>query len=404
MDGRFGKRDFLKLIFQGGLYTLGGWGMAGSAKSGGAMEKGLLDAIEASDVAGASKLVAKDIRQGIDPWKIHLSLFPVVQRVLNPPFINPHLPKMYRICRELVPYLDEDKVSDLIALEVTEYTRRPKMKKIPMAALLTSPVAFEDIETAIRENDPEKVTVLMATFLERKGGAEFARRVLLLGAGYLNNSLGHSFSCTAFILLEMLERTDQEVWPALSTLADYFCKGQFHTTPELKKSTSPTEKQDLNGSMFRAASGRGIVNLHHPITRYAIERVRKFLTQEEYDHTINAWVEFMGDKKGIEVSFGDTGSGRVEDYGRFYENFSKVDARRMVTSVREMISSEEHRRKLGRFIVQGLCDRYQGDYNPHYLTGLGSALWVLDRYRDQPAIVANTLFQYLDFFFSGVGS
>jgi hypothetical protein len=76
----------------------------------------------------------------------------------------------------------------------------------------------------------------------------------------------------------------------------------------------------------------------------------------------------------------------------------------MVTSVREMISSEEHRRKLGRFIVQGLCDRYQGDYNPHYLTGLGSALWVLDRYRDQPAIVANTLFQYLDFFFSGVGS
>jgi hypothetical protein len=54
------------------------------------------------------------------------------------------------------------------------------------------------------------------------GGAEFARRVLLLESGYLNNSLGHSVSCTVFILLEMLERKDQDFWQSLSVLADYF--------------------------------------------------------------------------------------------------------------------------------------------------------------------------------------
>jgi len=376
--------------------------MGTSAKPAKAMEKSLLEAIETSDVEGALKLLERSIREGADPWKIHLSLFPVVQRVLNPPFINPHLPKMYNICRELVSYLSKDKIAALVTLEVAEYARRPKMKKIRRATLLTSPVAFKDIEIAIKGNDPEKVTVLMATFLDQKGGAELARRVLLLGSGYLNNSLGHSVSCTAFILLEMLERRDQDSWPALSTLAGYFCKGIFHTIPELKKSTSLTEKQNPNRLMLRATSGRGIVNLHHPITRYAIERVRKFFTQEEHDHMVNVWVEFMGDKREEEMSFGSIESEPVEDYGRFYETFSRLDAKRVVASLRGMISSEEGRHKLGRFIVQGLCDKYQGDYNPHYLTGLGSVLWIVDQYRDQPSIVANGLFQYLDFFFSGL--
>ena len=373
-------------------------------KSGETMEKSLLDAIEASDVEGASRLLAKSISQGVDPWKIHLSLFPVAQRVLNPPFINPHLPKMYRICRELAPYLAEGKVAGLVTLEVTEYARRPKTEKIPRAVPLTAPVAFKDIEIGIRENDPGKVAVLMATFLDQKGGTEFARRVLLLGSGYLNNSLGHSLSCTAFILLEMLERADQDPWPALSGLADYFCKGKFYITPGLKKSISSSENQNLNRFMLRAVSGRGIANLHHPITRYAIERVRNYLNQEEYDHMVSAWVEFMGDKGEEEVHFTDIKPESMEEYDRFYERFSKLDAQGVVSSLRGMISPEEGRHKIGRFLLQGLCDRYQGDYNPHYLTGLGSALWVVDQYRHQPAIGVNALFQYLDFFFSGLKS
>ncbi len=48
--------------------------MTTSEKSGGAVERKLLDAIEASDVAEALKLVKEMMDQGIDPWKIHLSL------------------------------------------------------------------------------------------------------------------------------------------------------------------------------------------------------------------------------------------------------------------------------------------------------------------------------------------
>ena len=35
-----------------------------------------------------------------------------------------------------------------------------------------------------------------------------------------------------------------------------------------------------------------------------------------------------------------------------------------------------------------------------YLTGLGSALWVVDRYHERPPIAANALRQYLNYFFT----
>ena len=132
----------------------------------------LVQAMEASDAAGASRLLGKKLAEGGNAWKIHLALYPVVQQVLNPPFINPHLPKMYAICRVLVPYLKNDEVAALIHLKVTEYARRPKLQKLPKAKLLNLPVAFNEVEAAIEEQDREKTAILMATYQAQKGGAE----------------------------------------------------------------------------------------------------------------------------------------------------------------------------------------------------------------------------------------
>ena len=68
----------------------------------------VVDAVEKSDVARINALRGA-IGTHDDPWKIHLSLFPAVDRVLNPPFINPHLPKMYNICRDLLPPISPKK-------------------------------------------------------------------------------------------------------------------------------------------------------------------------------------------------------------------------------------------------------------------------------------------------------
>jgi hypothetical protein len=362
----------------------------------------LLEALEASDAARASELVGEKLSNGGEAWEIHLSLFPVVQRVLNPPFINPHLPKMYGIYRELVPYLRKNELPALIRLEVTEYARRPKLKELPKAKLLNSSVSFHEVEAAIGDQDWEKTAVLMATFHAQEGGVELARRLLLLGSGYLDGSLGHSISCTAFILLEMLERGDQDPWPALATLADYFCKGRFHTTPALRKSTAFPSDEVLDYPVFRATSGRGIVNLHHTITLYALERVRQFFSKEEYHHMMGACIAFMKDKKAKQIKVDRSGMEPPADYTRFYETFSKMDAKSIVPSAAGMIVSTRGRHQLGRFLIKSLCDQYQGNYNPHYLTGLASALWVVQRYWSQTPIALNALFQYLSFFFEGI--
>jgi hypothetical protein len=364
----------------------------------------LLQALEDSDITRAKGLFTEEIKKGGDAWKIHLSLFPAVQRVLNPPFINPHLPKMYCIYRQLIPYLRRDEIPELIGLEITEYARRPKLEKLPKGNPLTTHVAFDDIRSAIRAKDREKTAILMATFYAQAGGTELARQLLLLGSGYLKDSLGHSVSCTAFILLEMLERTDQDPYPALTTLADYFCKGGFHATPVLRKTPAMGTDEVFERHLLRATSGRGIVNLHHTITIYSIEHVRQFFTEEQYNHMIGAWISFMEDKKLELVTLDGHKTELQGDYDRFYETFSKGEAKSVVAAIRGMVASQKEQSELGRFFVRALCDRYRGDYNPHYLTGLGSAFWVANRCTKQAPIVTNALYQYVDFLFDGLRS
>jgi len=156
--------------------------------------------------------------------------------------------------------------------------------------------------------------------------------------------------------------------------------------------------------LLRATSGRGIVNLHHTITLYAIERVRQFFSKEEYEHLTGAWIEFMGDKRAEQIALDSSAVEGPANYTRFYETFSRLKAKSVLASVGAMIVSEQGRRQLGRFLIKALCDQYQGNYNPHYLTGLGSALWVMDQYWNHAPIAINALFQYIDFFFDGIKS
>jgi hypothetical protein len=370
---------------------------------GGKMMDQLLQRMEQSDLEGVWGLIGEELSGKDRAWAIHLTLFPLVQRVLNPPFINPHLPKMYGIIREFLPYLEEDDIPPLVRLEITEYTRRPKSMGVVSPRRHASAVSFSQIEAAIGEREKERVAALMQAFQEQQGETELARRLLLLGSGYLDRSLGHSVSCTAFILLEMLARPDQDSWPALDTLADYFCQGRYHTTPELDGTADLPAEEDLERHLLRATSGYGIVNLHHTITRYAIERVRHLLSEAEYTHLINCWVEFLG-AKSAEAPAVAINAEPVTDYDRFYRCFAKREEQAVLSSLAGLIRSKEGRQQLGRYLIRGVCDQYQGDYNPHCLTGLGSALWVVSRYHDRPPVVANALGQYLNYFFTETAS
>ena len=117
---------------------------------------------------------------------------------------------------------------------------------------------------------------------------------------------------------------------------------------------------------------------------------------------VNAWVQFLGDKRAEKVTLKEGEAQAVEDYDRFSKMFAEMKPGPATVSSIRMAAAEGGRKKLGRFLIQAVCDQYQGSYDPHYLTGLGSTLWILEQYWKDPAIAANALHQYLDFFFNGL--
>ncbi|MDQ1279208.1 MAG: hypothetical protein QG670_468 [Thermoproteota archaeon] len=354
----------------------------------------LLDAINFSDVKQASSLFLDKMSKKENALKIHNSLFPIVQRVLNPPFIAPHLPKMYSICRQLFPYLEQDEIPSLVRLEIEEYARREKLESLPRSGT-TIPVEFSEIKTAIKSQDVNHTAELFTSAYVSLGKTEFAKQLLLLGSGYLSNSLGHSISCTAFILKEMMDRSDP--WPALSALADYFCKGRFSETPDLRLEKLSSLK--VEEVLLCAVSGSSIVDLHHTITLYAIEQVLHLLTPREYEYMLASWVEFVGDKR-LELFSTDRKFDAPESYSQFDRVFSGFDAIETVNCLAALLSSDLKRHRMGRFIIKGLCEHYTGEYNPHFITGLGAVLWLIERYWDQPNVALTGLYQYIDFFYN----
>jgi hypothetical protein len=366
------------------------------------LDNDLLKAVEMLGPNRALEMYDRRLEAGSDAWEIHLELFPVVQRVLNPPFINPHLPKMYNICCEFFPYLDPEDIPALVRLEVTEYARRAKLEELPKTSIPDSVIHFEEIETAIGKRNWKTTASLMAVFHHQQGGQEFARRLLLLGSGYLDRSLGHSISGTTFILLEMLERKDQDPWPVIAALADYFCNGRFKEAPELISDPTINSNGDLRDQLLRAVSGRGILNLHHPITLYAIERVRFLFDAAHYNHLIAQWIKFMGDKVADRIEFPFSTEKAPADYSEFYEKFSQYEREPVLRWAAGMMGSSEGRKILGRYLIKAVCDQYRGHYNPHNLTGLGSTLWIMENWWDDPEVALTALYQFVDYFFEDI--
>ena len=364
------------------------------------MKYDLLEAVEVSDPQVAIAAFDERMSAGIDPWELHRSLFPTAQKVLNPPFINPHLPKMYAVNRELILRLEAEDIGSLVRIEVSEFARRSKMRSIPQHRSENGGVRFEEIESALPLEAPEKTAAMMMSYSIQNGIHELARKMLMLGSGYLGESLGHSLSCTAFILMEAMAPGDHDVWPALYTVANYFQKGGFRNMPAMQ--TGPISDEELEGHLLRAASGRGIVNLHHTITIYAIERVRHLLTDEERNHLIRSWIAFMGEKEAARIPEGDVLTGTLLGYPMFYALAASLDSRATLSGLCTLVDSRINRARMARYLIKAVCDLYQGNYNPHYLTGLGSVLWILDRFHERRRIVANALYQYLDYFFTDV--
>ncbi|NNK97315.1 MAG: hypothetical protein HKP41_23415 [Desulfobacterales bacterium] len=362
----------------------------------------LLDSIRNSDPSGARVILESLLEDGRGPWAIHEALFPVVQCVLNPPFINPHLPKMYAINRELAGYLEQEDIAILVRVEVEEYARREMLPPIARPSFVSDVDDFTDVEKAIVTGEIETTAKVLSAFMASAGPLPLVKHLLMLGSGYLDRSLGHSISCTAYLLIEMNIRRDEDPWPVMVSLAEYFCKGNFSKKPTLQYSAISDYPEVYLLNLKRAVSGRGIGPLHHTITLYAIEKCRHFLGHQEYDHALTMWNKMLGDKTEDLVPVDEVASLPLPDYFTFFHTFLESDPIKILEVVKNSLNSMDERHRLAQFLIKAVLQCYNGYYNPHYLTGLGAALWVMDRFHEHPDVVLTCLNQYLDFFYTGV--
>ena len=359
----------------------------------------LVLSIKQSNRIRALDILDKRLGTSTDALALHNEIFPVAQLVLNPPFINPHFPKMYRIFRELFDYLEPGEVTDLVRVEVSEYAQRMKLEEFPRSKDL-SHASDDELRDAIRRYDRELVANMLLYIKFKEGNAGLSRRLLKIGSGYLNSSLGHSISCTAFMLLELANWNVSDSWPAISMLSEFFCKGGFADTPEnLAGGASPSMVDD---NILRAVSGTGIVNLHDTITIYSAERSQSPVDEELHNHLLGSWLQYLDDKEPVPFKVDGVNAVKIDDYDAFFNLFANKETERLVASSMLMLPSEVGRRRLGRFIIKGLCDSYQSRYNPHVFTGLGSLMWVLNRFRMTPLVPETALYQYLNYCLSEI--
>jgi hypothetical protein len=126
--------------------------------------------------------------------------------------------------------------------------------------------------------------------------------------------------------------------------------------------------------------------------------MRPLISEKEHGHLLQKWRLFLGAKSAGEFPEREHEQGKP-DYDNFMESYRSLDTEAVVTSLAGLLPVPEGRDLLGRFLVKALCDTYNGSYNPHYVTGLGSTLWAINRFRETPVIAVGALRQYVDYLF-----
>ena len=349
------------------------------------------------DVAGSLETLDRRL-ESEPPLRLHEEIYPVAQAALNPPFINPHMPKMHRICGGFYHSLGVEDAGRLIHVEVNEYARRPKMAVVrrPRRSLRKAGGLTE----AIRGGDVEGTAAAMDAINRLEGSDALAAMLLRLGGGYLGKSLGHSVSCTSFILQELRDRGPDGCWPSLSVLAKYFCEGGYAEEDE----TSPVSNRGkaVEGNILRAVSGTGIASLHDNLTIYAVEKIRPHIDDATYSRVVSSWIGYLGDKGDEPFRLTQGVGGSMLGFEEFERLLQAGEVEKLVQRASPMLASEDGPDIIGVYTLRVVVRNMGGRVDPHVLTGLGSLLWVIGRGWDSPEVKPTALYQYLNYSFGSI--
>ena len=213
----------------------------------------------------------------------------------------------------------------------------------------------------ILENEPKKLK----------------EHLLNLGMERIPDSLGHSISCFFPVMRDLVNHhKDISATAVLSYvmyLSRYKYQGKYNSEQKKRKDPSPKELEDLG---LKAASGSGIVNLHHMITYYTFFMLEKSSFYQQlppYSILENYFGSKNINQKRLQLAKANKKETQIaESYQQFKDNFSLANYQNDLAFL--FYNLDQNYTKTVSHLHRLLAEYYNPNWNPHYYTSLYCAL------------------------------
>jgi len=198
-----------------------------------------------------------------------------------------------------------------------------------------------------------------------------------LGMERIPDSLGHSVSCFFPVMRDLVNHHKDVSAAGVLSYVMYLCRfsyqSKYNSDQVKNEKPAPDNLEELG---LRAASGSGIVNLHHMITYYTFfmledssfyQELPPYIILENYFGSKNI------EQKRLELAKNNQGKTQIaENYHQFKDNFSLKSYQNDLDFLFHNLA--ENYKKTISHLHQLFAEYYNPHWNPHYYTGLYCAL------------------------------
>ena len=204
--------------------------------------------------------------------------------------------------------------------------------------------------------------------------------LLIKSAEYLNSTLGHSFSCFLPFALDLIHCHHPVAPSALLSYVMYLCRFNVEEQVKIPELGIRLNQLEMGELLKKAASGDGIVNIHHMITLFAFTEWECAPFNRHKPVPYNSLRVWIGNKvvdrdreqlvKQIyRLDF------IPQDFDEFFNLFSLDNHDKTCSLILSML--EIYPRRTMNWLFLSYLQYYKpGEWDPHYFTSLHAALGI----------------------------
>ncbi|MGM0421155.1 MAG: hypothetical protein ACQEQG_09165 [Bacillota bacterium] len=235
----------------------------------------------------------------------------------------------------------------------------------------------EEMLTELNENNIHNAAYYGFHYY-REDPAGLADTLLGLGALSVPDTLSHSLTCFQPVIQDLVYPGHAAAQSAIFSYLSYLNRKDLphDFQPE---DYAVAEKPDLNELLQKAASGSGIINLHHMITVYIyLAWARADYHKQDYPLPYRILLDWFADKDVDKARYERVSNLKVSSwlpvsYQEFYDAFVYDDPEETTRMVINM--AEANYSKLVDWMIRLYAEDYeQPRWNPHFYTSVYAAL------------------------------